>query len=430
MRWRAVLPLAADNLRRNRFFLFVALLGVACGVAVLTFFVGLGLGIRENVIPRLFDTLPETRLKVTTEAVDLGLLGLAFGDMGRGPKLNPALAGELSALSGVERVYSEMNVTFPIKASGNLFGHRMAVDLIATGLDPAEVAGELETPERFVFKETGVVPVVISRRLLDLYNSTLAPMNKLPELKEATVKGLRFDMVLGRSYLGGKAEQGAERTVQCEILGFSTKAVALGVTMPMEYVRRWNEEFTGRAAGLHAIYVDARDPGRVTELQASLAERGLKVQTAKEGVSKTFGDAVLFVTGLFALLSATIMVLAALSLGFLLFLMVERRTQEIGLWRTAGATRLEMAMLVLIEAEVAGLLGWVLGTAGAYGLSFTFTALVSQLWPSLPEGLSLFEFPLWIGALGLGYALVFSFLGALAPAFRAAKLDPVKSLRG
>lgn len=430
MRFRAVLPLVADNLRRNRLFFVFSLFGVACGVAVLLFFTGLGVGVKTRIVDTLFAQLPETRLKIISPRVDLGLLNLVKKDLVKGKALSQSLLDDLRGTEGVLSVYGEMNVDFPIKAQGSLLGFSMVTDLVAAGVDPEVVAADLPAPERFVGGKP-LVPVVISRQLLDIFNTSYGPMNNMPQLSESAVIGFKFELVLGRSYLGGSAEQGKIRRVKCEVVGFSTKAVLMGVTLPIEDVRRWNAEFGGGGEEYHALYVDARSPQRVEELKERLKGLGYEVQTAKEGASQKVAQMVLFVTGLFSVISGVIMVLSAGTLSFLLFLMVQRRTREIGIWRTVGATRREMALMVLLEGWMVGLCGWVVGSLMGWGAASLFDFIASEQSLGLPfVPASFFDFPLWLWGASLVYALGFTLLGALFPALHAARLDPLKAIRG
>ena len=429
-RTRAVGALFFDNLRRHHLFFLAGALGLALGVAVLVFFVGLGFGLKKHVAGRFFEALPETRLKITASGLDMGLFNLAKPKQLTGASLNDAFLLEARARGGVLKAFGETAIAFPIKVSGSFFGHDAASDLVATGLDPELVAAELKDPAQFAYREKGAIPVLVSRAMLDAYNTAFAPMNGFPQLKPESILGFRFDLILGQSYLGGNSSQGQARRVQCELVGFSTMAVPLGITLPAEYVRRFNQEFTGRADRYAAVFIDAKSPERIAGIKAWAENKGFSVQTAKEGASHEIGRLIDFVIGLFSALSGLIMIVAAINLMFLFFLMVQRRTREIALWRTLGASRLEIGSLIVLEAGSVGLIGGSLGLlAGLYGAQvFSEQALMSLR--SLPLAPSaLFDFPPWLNAAALAYATGFALLGSFAPALRAALLDPIRGLK-
>jgi hypothetical protein len=94
------------------------------------------------------------------------------------------------------------------------------------------------------------VPAVISRTLLDLYNVQFAKANGLPIIDDLAtfiqVHEMHFTIGLGQasgaaSLLGDIGQ--AKRKVEAELVGISPRAVAIGLTFPMAYVRRWNREF-------------------------------------------------------------------------------------------------------------------------------------------------------------------------------------------
>lgn len=430
LRFQALFALLRDNLRRNPFFFIAASFGITLGVAVLVFFVGLGLGLKKHVADRFFQALPETRLKITATGLDMGLLNLARPGFIKPEGLSDAFLQKAGKQPGVERAFGELSIAFPVQVVGSFFGKEAASDLVATGLDPAIIAPDLTDPSRFAYHEDGPVPVVVARSMLDLYNTSFAPMNGFPPLKPETIIGFRFDLVLGSSYLGGNSGQGKVRRVTCELVGFSPKAVPLGITLPSEYVRRFNEEYTGRGDHFSAVYVDAKSPARVDALKAWGESQGYNVQTAKEGASREIGRLIDFVTGLFAGLSGLIMSVAALNLAFLLYLMLHRRMREIGLWRTLGATRLEMGLLVLMEAGLVGLVGGLLGLAIGQYVAHAFEAEALASLRTLPLApAALFDFPPWLSFSSVGYAVAASIVGALAPAWRAARLDCIRAIK-
>lgn len=98
---------------------------------------------------------------------------------------------------------------------------------------------------------------------------------------------------------------------------------------------------------------------------------------------------------------------------------VTERTREIGIRKALGATRGKILLQFLIEAMMITLLGGIigigLGVGGAYLVS-TFAK-----WPPLVSGKVIFGGLLFSMALGIFFGLM--------PANKAAKLDPIDSLR-
>ncbi len=431
MNLAAVFHAVGQNLRRNRLFVAFAVFGVMLASAIPVFFHGLSHGVETGVLPRLFDQLPETRLKLLEKPLDLGLFNLAKPDFLSGKRLDDALVTRLHAEKAVSGVFKEMGLDFPIRVSGSLLGHGMTTDLIANGIDPAVVKDELNHPERFAFNKDGPVPVLISENLFELYNHAFAKTAGLPQIKKKSILGFRFDLTLGRSGIGGRARTGTPRTVVCEVVGLSKRAIAIGLTVPLEYAKTWNREFTGREPVYRSVTVEVRDPQEVARLAHSLESQGYLVETANEGAAQKATQGLRSLMNVISGLSILIMLLAAGGLMLVQYLLVRLRRRELGLLRACGATRLEVSAVIATESLLAGFVGGWLGFALAWlGGTLADGWLLERLGtlPFAPE--SLFSFSFWLLPWAVLYGTFSTLLGALPPAWMASRMDPVRALRG
>lgn len=96
---------------------------------------------------------------------------------------------------------------------------------------------------------------------------------------------------------------------------------------------------------------------------------------------------------------------------------VTERTREIGLRKAVGATGRDILLQFLIEAVilslVGGIIGIFLGGAGSLALrSFVQT-----------------EVTVWSVLLASGFSALIGIIFGVAPAVRAARLDPIEALR-
>jgi len=117
--------------------------------------------------------------------------------------------------------------------------------------------------------------------------------------------------------------------------------------------------------------------------------------------------------------SAVALLLSAIGLYSVLSYVVGERIRELGLRMAFGASRSDILRLVLTRAAILALLGVGLGIA----TSIFTTKLVADLLVNLP----LLDRTVFLLVTSLLFGV--SMLAALAPALRAASIDPMRSLR-
>ena len=119
----------------------------------------------------------------------------------------------------------------------------------------------------------------------------------------------------------------------------------------------------------------------------------------------------------------TVVFIATLIGFFIIFLSmytaITERTHEIGILKSLGAPQGYISFLFLKEALVLGGLGFLLGLGLTFGGRFLFLLLIPTLQHQLPQ-----EWILYTGLL----ALFSASLGALYPALRAARQDPIEAM--
>jgi lipoprotein-releasing system permease protein len=119
-------------------------------------------------------------------------------------------------------------------------------------------------------------------------------------------------------------------------------------------------------------------------------------------------------------------IVVVLGIASVLVVSVVQKQREIGILRAMGATRGQILRVFLLQGAIVGAVGSVLGVALAAALVWAFTTFVRG-----SDGLPLFAIGL-APELALRIALAATLAGvlaAVAPARRAAALDPAQAIR-
>jgi lipoprotein-releasing system permease protein len=126
------------------------------------------------------------------------------------------------------------------------------------------------------------------------------------------------------------------------------------------------------------------------------------------------------------LIRAVVLVVVVLGIASVLVVSVVQKRREIGILRAMGATRGQVLRLFLVQGAVVGAAGSVLGVGLAVAMIKAFTTFVRGA-----DGLPLFfiSLPPQPALQVAGVAIVCGVLAAIAPARRAARMDPAQAIR-
>ncbi len=284
------------------------------------------------------------------------------------------------------------------------------------------------------------MPVILSPKLLLLFKTSFAAHHGLTKVnadianfirKRGGYGRMRFTIGLGKTYVTGSNTpiKAKPRDVEGYLVGINNKAITIGLTVPIQYVERWNREYQGEleASTYSSIVVIVNDKDQIAPFAAWLRnEEQLELEDSQ---GERLATAIFIVTLLFMLISSVIVTISAINIAHTFFMQVSERRREIGLLRAVGATQTDVKLIILGEAAVIGLIGGVLGVAFALGAGWSVDAASAAWWPDFPfKPSTYFDFTGLIIASGLGFAVVFCIIGAFLPARRAARMEPAQAL--
>jgi putative ABC transport system permease protein len=172
------------------------------------------------------------------------------------------------------------------------------------------------------------------------------------------------------------------------------------------------------------------DPGANAAAVTGVLERTLTTEPYVLTGPGDLGASLRASTGAFQALTSLVAAVALFVGAFLIFntlsMTVTERIREVGLLRAAGATRRQVAGMVLAQALVLGIVGSGIGIAIGLGLAAVMVAYVRSI-ASVPiDGLSV-PFVGILLAVAVGVAVTIA--AALEPAVRAGRVSPIEALR-
>ncbi|MDQ3672600.1 MAG: ABC transporter permease, partial [Actinomycetota bacterium] len=162
------------------------------------------------------------------------------------------------------------------------------------------------------------------------------------------------------------------------------------------------------------------DENRAQMEQAIAGFPDTQLETREEWIEREDADFNQFISFLYVMLTLAVFV-SIFGMINTLVLSVYERTREIGMLRAIGMTRRQARRMIRQESIITALIGAAVGLP----LGIFLAALVNR---ALSEYHIRFAIPWWQLLILTGVAIVIGILAAIAPARRAAKLDPLRAI--
>jgi lipoprotein-releasing system permease protein len=403
---RFALIVALRFLREGRFQSLLIIVGVAAGVAVVTYISALITGLQGNTITRTLGTQAHVVLKPPDERAT--------------PVLAPA-GGEVVARDVLARAQRPRSIdNWPaVQRDLQTVPGITAVTAVVAGAALA-LRGEASRSVALLGVDLdGYDRIVDLRSRLVQGQARLGPGEAMIGTQLAVDLGVR---VGERIVLRTGPEAGDSFTVTGTIDLGNRELNRRNVYVTM----RSAQSLLGLPGGATQIYATVADLFGADRLAATVARRtGFEVESWMESNAQLLSalNAQTISTRLIRTFTALVVMLGIASV---LVVWVVQKRKEIGILRAMGATRAQMTQVFLLQGAAVGLLGSTLGVGLAAALLWGFSTFVTG-----SDGLPLFNVTL-DPMLALQVALlatVCGVLAAVAPARRAAQLDPAQAIR-
>lgn len=395
---RDVLDLSLEALRAHRLRYGLSALAIAVGVASVVILSSIGEGARRYVLDQ-FSMFGTNIVGVHPGKVSTG--GIPGGMGGSTRKLTLDDARMLKRLRGVASATATASGTALVEYGDR--GRRV-----------------------LVFGATAQVPRVWS---MHVTAGSFLPDMEWDRSSPVVVLGpkLKHELFGAENALGALVRIG---TARYRVIGvMEAKGTLLGFDMDdTAYIPVMNALRLFNRSELSEVNLLAATLGDVDSVVERARRMMIDRHAGEEDVTiVSQKDALRMVDGIMRVLALTVTAIAAISLlvgaiGILtiLWIVVQERTQEIGLVKALGGTRFQILSWYLCEAALTAVAGGVGGILIGSGVSASLSRVV--------PGLSTHTPPVILAA-AIGMAASVGLLAGVVPAVRASRLNPVESLR-
>ena len=400
--------IALDQLRANKLRSALTILGVVIGVATVMAMASIVQGIRDQIISTIEVAGPTTFYMLrfwSTTPLNPDALPR---EVRIRPVIKPEEAVAIARLPDIRYAGIWVQLFQKMEYAGV---HTQILTVFGADDHYMEIQGGSLPEGRFFTTaelRSGTPVVVVERRFADKLFGRVKPLG-------------RFLRISGKSFQVIGIYQNPENI-------FQPPSQEIGAIIPFEAARRFF-----RYDETNALWIVVKPNHGVTVTRA-MDEATLqlrRIRGIRAGEPNSFDlitqdqilDTFNQLTGVFFLvmlvLSSVALLVGGIGVMAIMMVSVTDRTKEIGVRKAMGATRREILWQFLVEASTLTLAGGILGIV--LGLAF---GQLLRIFMNLELSV-----PMWSALVACAVSIVIGLVFGIAPAARAARLDPVEALR-
>jgi ABC-type antimicrobial peptide transport system permease subunit len=413
--------------KRKVRFVFL-LLSIVVGITSLFVLLALHYGVKDFLSSRAFSSIGVKEIIVKPQFQTGMLAGINKEEK---KQITDQTVQDIQKIDGVESVYPNVVLKLPSSIRISAMGNTFESDAPVFGIAPEMVQGDLQDPSSFN-ANTNPVPIVLSKDIIEFYNAGFADSLNLPKLNDAYLTGTTYGkditLMLGSSAFVGYNNPLA-LAVPARIVGFSSKVPLMGVSIPLQKVKEYSEQFHVGAGKINTLFVTVRDPSEVNRITSIIESMGYTTDSLQKRIQGV-NDNIKVLSLVIGAISFIILFATAISLFNAFYSDVVESTPVIGLLRSVGGTKWFIARLFLSKAVLISFLGGLIGTfLGFYIVQVVNKVLLEQLPAFLAFHISIATTPWFLILFTILFSVLFGLVATIYPAYYAARLDPVEALR-
>ncbi len=273
---------------------------------------------------------------------------------------------ELEEQPWVRKVGCFSSANFNIMAALDIQGSRMSTYIFFEAI-PDEFLDI--SPELWEFDPTtGVIPVIMSKDYLTLYNFGFAATRNMPQLSESLMSSVPMLMTLSGN--------GRSETFRARIVGFSSRLNTIAV--PQSFLEWANDRYSAQAApNPSRLVVEVNTPGDPA-IKKYFDENGYEVAGDKADNSKA-AYFLTIVTTIVLCIGAIISLLAFFILTLSIFLLLQKNKQKLHDLMLLGYSPSQVARPYYILIGLVNLTVLILASTAAVVASTYWVPMLSEI---------------------------------------------------
>jgi putative ABC transport system permease protein len=418
--------LALKNLFSRKVRTALTTLAISVGIASLALLLALSEGLKQAIYQNISGGSSLTQITVQPKNDKKGVIRFLPGDASAA--LTPEALQKIENISYVTAAYPEMIYGNISSIQVNVLGQGFQSDTMIFGVPYEFIEQDLPGQKSSWQNPQSPYPAIISRKILDLYNFTVAPTNSLPNFTEKDISGTKVTILPNQSTFFPSLGT-ADKFVSVKIEGFSEKTSLLGITLPIDVVRDLNKQRDPNYQEHYLrFFVQVDSAANISAVRDEIEKLGFAASSNLEEVKALENNFKVVTAGL-GLISLIILLVSGLMIANTFFAAVAERRHEIGIFRAVGATRADVQKVFLTEAVILGAAGGFAGIIIALVGGFFLNIIALDALPaftSKPDSIFIHD-PLALLYI-FAFAVVLSMVFAMIPASKAANLDPLEAL--